>query len=170
MLVVAVAFALVFLFRDLQILSLAERPPLVSRLAAYAVLLAAGVAIFGRLGVWTHPRFARGAIVVQILELICALLLRRRTREWRGWIGFILPAPAFLMAIYALGSQLQNTLPHLSSSDSVEIVTGAWLLTVAVLAAILRRLDNPWEDRKFAGDFAMMAGCTAVVFVPFVLR
>jgi hypothetical protein len=51
----------------------------------------------------------------------------------------------------------------------VEIVTAAWLILVGGSIVVLNWLDNPWEDRNFAVDFALMTSCTALIFVPFGL-
>ena len=169
MLIVAVTFALVFLFRDLQILSMTKHPAGV-RFIGYALLITVGVITFGWFSngqpAWIERRFALGAIIVQLLELIAAWFLRVYNLGRYGWIGCILPAPAFLLALYFLGWELQALLPGSSVFSAVAIVTGVWLFLVLTLASILYTFDNPWEDMRFATDFAMMAGCTALVFVP----
>ena len=169
MLIVALAFALVFLFRDLQILSMARAPAGV-RFTAYVLVTTAGVIIFGWLSggqpAWIERRFALGAIIVQLLELLAALVLRLYNLGRHAWFGCVLPAPAFLLVVYFLGWQLQAFLPASSPFLAVATVTGVWLFLVITLASILYVFDNPLEDRRFATDFAMMAGFTGVVFVP----
>ena len=136
----------------------------------YALLITVGVLIFGWLSkgqpAWIERRFALGAIIVQLMELIAASFLRVYNLGRYGWFGCILPAPAFLLALYFLGWELQTLLPGSGIFSAVAIVTGFWLFRVLVLASVLYTFDNPWEDRRFGTDFAMMAGCTALVFVP----
>jgi hypothetical protein len=169
MLIVAVTFALVFLFRDLQILSMTKQPT-GGRFIGYVLLITVGVVIFGWLSGgqpgWIEHRFALGAIIVQLLELLAALFLRFYNLGRYGWFGCLLPAPAFLLVVYFLGWELQALLPGSGVFSAVAIVTGVWVFVVITLASILYAFDNPWEDRRFATDFAMVAGCTAVVFVP----
>jgi hypothetical protein len=170
-LIVAFAFAVIFLFRDVQVLAVPARRTFTGRLGIYALLLLAGIAIFATLAdgrpAWTGRRFALGAIAVQLLQLAITLVLRYVSSGQFGWIGSILPSPAFLMALCALAFEIQSGLLDVNSFAAVEIVTLVWLVIVGGLAAALCWFDNPWEDRKFASDFAMMTGCTAVIFVPF---
>ncbi len=76
-------------------------------------------------------------------------------------MGPILPSPAFFAAMYALNSA--------GNTETVNITLGAWVLIVAGLASALSFMKDPWEDRKFATDFAMLTSCTALIFVPFAL-
>src|ERR1700690_2176777 len=171
MLIVAFALTVIFLFRDVQILAIPARKTFPGRLSIYAVLLLVGMAIFATLAdgrpAWTGRRFALGAIAVQLSQLTINLVLRYFSSGRFGWIGSILPSPAFLMALCALAFEIQTWLPGIDAFTAVEIVTLVWLVIVSGLAAALCWLDNSWEDRKFASDFAMMTTCTAVIFVPF---
>ena len=150
MLVVAIAFALVFLFRDLQVLSIA-RVPVGVRFIGYIFLITAGVAIFGWLNGgrpgWIERRFAVGAIIVQLLELIAVWFLRLYDLGRYGWLGCLLPAPAFLLSLYFLGWQLQALLPGSGAFSAVAIVTTVWLCLVIILASVLHAFDDCWEDR-----------------------
>jgi hypothetical protein len=170
-LIVALAFAVIFLFRDVQVLAVPARKTFAVRLGIYAVLLLAGTAIFASLtagrAAWTGRRFALGAIVVQLSQLTIGLVLQHFSAGRFGWIGSILPSPAFLMALCALAFEIPNGLLDVDAFTAVAILTLAWFVIVGGLAATLCWLDNPWEDRKFACDFAMMTTCTAVIFVPF---
>jgi hypothetical protein len=171
MLIVAFAFAVIFLFRDVQILAMPVRKAFAGRLVTYALLLLAGIGIFATLAdgrpAWTGRRFALAAIAVQLSQLTISLVLRHVSSGRFGWIGSILPSPAFLMALCALAFEIQSGLLDVNALAAVEIVTLVWLVIVGGLAAALCWFDNPWEDRKFASDFAMMTACTAVIFVPF---
>jgi hypothetical protein len=118
---------------------------------------------------WTDRRFALGAIAVQLLELLIAFVLRCPRLDRHSWIGYVLPSPAFLVALYTLSVAAQNRFHPTNTVATLEIVTVAWLLMVAALTSVLRRMKNPGEDRKFASDFAMMTSCTALIFVPFGL-
>jgi hypothetical protein len=172
MVIVAVVLAVIFLFRDLQILVVQDRRLLAVRFGIYALLLVTGLAIFaewaGSGPAWTEPLFARGAIFVQLLELTIGMALHRYALGRYGWIGCVLPAPAFLFGLCTFGLEVQGRLQS-DASSAMELVTGAWLLVVGVLAVILYRMNNPWEDRKFAREFAMMSSCTALIFAPFWL-
>jgi hypothetical protein len=166
MVIVAVAFAVIFLFRDVQILVVQDRKALVERFAVYTLLLVSGLTIFagfaGSRPAWTERQFALWAILAQLVELGIVAVLSRYALGRYTWLGCLLPAPAFLMGLFEVQRRL--VFPN-----ALGIVAGVWLAIVAMLAAILWRLNNPWEDRKFARDFAMMSGCTALIFVPFWL-
>ena len=86
-----------------------------------------------------------------------------------SWIGCVLPAPAFLVVLFALSFAIQDRFIAINVIDAVEIVTAAWLALVGSCVMALNWLNNPWEDRKFANDFALMTSCTALIFVPFGL-
>src|ERR1035438_9978661 len=109
MLIVAVVFAIVFLFRDVQVLAIRDRT-IAARFAGYAVLLVAAVALMagsgdarpGILYSWTQRRFALAAVMVQLAELTLGFALRRFAMGRYSWIGCVLPAPAFLVVLFAL--------------------------------------------------------------------
>jgi hypothetical protein len=176
MLIVALVFLLVFLFRDVLVLASRDRM-IVARFAGYALLLALTVALMagsgdarpGILYSWTKRRFALIAVWVQVAELLLGVALRRFALGRYSWIGCILPAPAFLVAIFALSFAIQNRFIALDTSAAVKIVTAIWLVLVGGLVMVLHLIDNPLEDRKFATDFALMTSCTALIFVPFGL-
>ena len=172
MLIVAFAFAVIFLFRDLQILAMPPAKNLVFRFATYAAFLHSGMAIFIVLThghpVWAGKHLALGAIAVQCLQVAVIVVLNRCFIGRYAWLACILPCPAFLMSLCALALELQNSLPGANSIDAIELVTVAWLILVGALATWLCRLD-PWDDPVFANDFAMMSSCTAVIFVPYWL-
>jgi hypothetical protein len=173
MLIVAISFAVIFLFRDVQILAVQGRRPLAVRLGTYTILLLTGMAVFASLMSsrpgWTDRRFALGAIFVQLSELIIGFALERYSLGRHYWIGCVLPSPAFLVALYALGFEAQIRLRNADPVATLAVVTAAWLLLVGGLVSTLCWMNNPWEDRKFASDFAMMTSCTALIFVPFGL-
>jgi hypothetical protein len=176
MVIVALVFTIVFLFRDVQILAIRDRPVL-PRFAGYAMLLAAAVALMagsgdagpGILHAWTKREFAFGAVLVQVLELALGVALRRFAMGRYSWIGCILPAPAFLVVLFALSFAIQDRFIAIDATVAAEIVTAVWLALVGGLVIALKWLDNPWEDRTFASDFALMTSCTALIFVPFGL-
>lgn len=95
--------------------------------------------------------------------------LRRFALGQYSWIGCVLPAPAFLVVLFALSFAIQDRFIAMDATVAAEIVTALWLALVGGLVMILHRIDNPWEDRKFANDFALMTSCTALIFVPFGL-
>jgi hypothetical protein len=173
MLIVAFTFAVVFLFRDVQVLAVPDRKTFTNRLGIYAGLLLLGMAIFARLAEgqlgWTGRRFAVGALAVQLSQLMIGLALRSFWSGRFGWIGSILPSPALLMALCTLALATQNRRLDGGVSSAAEIVALVWLAIVGGFAGALCWFDKPWEDRKFASDFAMMTSCTAVIFVPFCL-
>lgn len=173
MLIVSLAFAAVFLFRDAQVLALQNRARLSIRFGIYAPLVVLGmillVLLTGALSGWTDRRFALGAIAVQLVELMLAFAFRRSGLSGHSWIGCVLPSPAFLVALYALSLDIRGILHAASVVAAVEFVTISWLLIVAVLASVLCRMKNPGEDRQFVTDFAMMTSCTVLIFLPFGL-
>ena len=176
MLIVAVVFAIVFLFRDVQVLAIRDRT-IPARFAGYAVLLVAAVALMagsgdarpGILYSWTQRRFALAAVMVQLAELTLGFALRRFAMGRYSWIGCVLPAPAFLVVLFALSFAIEDRFIAIDTSAAVEIVTAIWLALVGGIVLWLSWIDNPWEDRKFANDFALMTSCTALIFVPFGL-
>src|SRR5450432_1887810 len=98
MLIVAISFAVIFLFRDVQILAVQDRKLVAVRFGTYAILLLTGMAIFASLTgsrpAWTDRRFALGAIAVQLSELMIGFALQRYAMGRHKWIGCILPSPA----------------------------------------------------------------------------
>jgi hypothetical protein len=177
MLVVLLVFMIVFLCRDVQVLAIRDHRPLLGRFAGYALLLAAAVALMavsgearpGILHAWTQREFASVAVVVQLAELGLGFALRRFALGRYSWIGCVLPAPAFLVVLFALSFAIQDHFISIDATTAVGIVTAIWLALVGGIVMVLNWIDNPWEDRKFANDFALMTSCTALVFVPFSL-
>jgi hypothetical protein len=176
MLVVALVFTIVFLFRDVQVLAIRNRA-FFRRFAGYALLLMAAVALMAGSGAagpgifrsWTDRKFASVGVLIQLAELAAGLALRRFALGRYSWIGCVLPAPAFLVVLFALSFAIQDHFIAIDSTMALEIVTGFWLALVGGAAMLLNWIDNPWEDRKFANDFALLTSCTALVFVPFGL-
>jgi hypothetical protein len=176
MLVVALVFTIVFLFRDVQVLAIRNRA-FFARFAGYALLLMAAVALMatsgaagpGILRTWTHQKFAAVAVLIQLVELTAGLALRRLALGRYSWIGCVLPAPAFLVVLFALSLTIQDHFTAIDANVALEIVTALWLALVGGAAMLLNWIDNPWEDRKFANDFALLTSCTALIFVPFGL-
>jgi hypothetical protein len=176
MLIVALVFTIVFLFRDVQILAVRDRA-VFTRFAGYALLLLAAVALMagsgnarpGILHAWTQREFAFSAVLVQLVELGVGFGLRRFALGRYSWIGCVLPAPAFLVVLFASSFAIQDRFIAIDATAAVEIVTIVWLALVGGLVMALNWLDHPWEDRKFANDFALLTSCTALIFVPFGL-
>jgi hypothetical protein len=177
MLIVMLGFTIVFLFRDVQVLAIRDHRALLARFACYALLLVAAVALMAGLGdarhgilqAWTQRKFASIAVLVQLAELALGFALRRFALGRYSWIGCVLPAPAFLVVLFAISLTIQDRFIGIDTTLAVEIVTATWLILVGGCVMVLAWLDNPWEDRKFAVDFALMTSCTALIFVPFGL-
>ncbi len=176
MLIIALVFTMVFLFRDVQILAIRDRAVLL-RFAGYAAILAASVALIavsgeatpGILHAWTQRQFAFAALLVQLVELAVGVGLRRFALGRYSWIGAVLPAPAFMVVLFASSFAIQDRFIAIDATVAAEIVTAVWLALVGGLVMALNWFDNPWEDRKCANDFALMTSCTALIFVPFGL-
>jgi len=176
MLILALVFTIVFLFRDVQILAIRGRT-IFTRFAGYALLLVAAIAMMavsgdarpGILHSWTQRKFALAAVLVQLAELAVGFALRKFALGRYSWIGCVLPAPAFLVVLFAMSFAIQDRFIAIDATAAVEIVTAIWLALVGGIVMVLNRIDNPWEDRKFANDFALMTSCTALIFVPFGL-
>src|SRR5580704_13768599 len=157
MLIVALVFTVVFLFRDVQVLAIRDRAVL-TRFAGYAVLLVAAVALMagsgdagpGILHSWTQREFAFAALLLQLAELVMGLALRKFALGRYSWVGCVLPAPAFMVALFALSFAIQDRFIAIDATAAVEMVTAIWLAIVGGLVLALNRFDNPWEDRKFA--------------------
>jgi hypothetical protein len=177
MFLVAVTFAIVFLYRDTQMLAAPRFGVIVFRMVAYAAILGAAVYLLtgapgfssGLLYTWTERRFASSALVLQCAELALGLWLRKFALGRYCWLGCTLPSPAFLIVLVSLSFPLQNALPGIDAAAAVTLMTAGWIAVVAVLVSTLQRFGNPWEDRPFATDFALMTSCTALIFVPFGL-
>lgn len=176
MLIVAPIFMMVFLIRDVQVLANRDRASW-ARFASYALLLAVAVALMVGWGdapplilrAWTRPTLAWIAVLVQLAESAMGLVLRSFALGRYSWVGCVLPAPAFLLVLFALSFAVRDWFIAASATAAVGIVTTIWLALVGGIVVVLNRLDNPWEDRRFADDFALMTSCTALIFVPFGL-
>jgi hypothetical protein len=174
MLIVALAFMFIFLFRDVLILATRDRA-ILARFTGYAILLVTAVTLMagsgdarpGILYSWTQPRFALIAVLVQLAELAVGVSLRRFAMGRYSWIGCVLPAPAFLVVLFAFSFEVQDRFITVDPMGALALVTAVWLALVGGLVIASNWLNNPWEDRKFANDFALMTGCTALIFVPF---
>lgn len=177
MLIVMLGFLVVFLFRDVQVLTIRDRGALLARFAGYTVLLAAAVALMAASGyassaifhAWTQREFASMAVLVQLAELALGFALQRFALGRYSWIGSVLPAPAFLVVLFGLSFAIQDRFVAMDTIAAVEIATATWVALVGGIVMVLHWFGNPWEDRKFANDFALMTSCTALVFVPFSL-
>ncbi len=171
MVIVVITFAMVFLYRDVYVLSVGDRRTLMVRLAGYTALLLAGLMIMSRFGryAWTGKRFALAAVAVQLAELGIALALRKWEAGRHCWIGCILPFPAFLVILSALSFSIKPIFPALPDATATQIVTGSWLILVAALAALLSAKEEEEESihRRFVNDFALLTSCTAFIFVPY---
>jgi hypothetical protein len=73
------------------------------------------------------------------------------------------------LVLFASSFVIQDRFIEIDATAAVEIVTAVWLALVGGLVMVLNGIDHPWEDRKFANDFALMTSCTALIFVPFGL-
>jgi hypothetical protein len=175
MLFVLLIFALVYVFRDGQVLAVKNRLRFSSRFAVYAAIQLAAVAIMilsteprpGIANTWTRRPFAVAALLIQAGELGIALLLRKLAGGEFAWIGCTLPSPVLLVALFSARFAMQNVWIVLDPSAALGIVTGVWLVAVSVCAFIFGQVERDADDPKFAGDFALMTSCTALVFVPF---
>ncbi len=173
MIIVVIAFALVFLFRDVHVLVAADRRTLMARFAAYAALLLASMAVIGWFGGsqygWTRKRFAVAAVLIQLAEVGLALALRKQKGGRYCWIGSILPFPALPVGLFALSFSIRHIFTELGPTLATQIVTGCWLLLVAALAALLsaKQEEESTTYRSFVDDFALLTSCTAFIFVPY---
>jgi hypothetical protein len=173
MVIVVIAFAVIFLYRDVHVLVAADRRALIARFAAYAALLVAAMAIIGWFGGsqygWTRRRFALAAVLIQLAEVGLALALRKRKGGRYCWIGSILPFPALPVGLFALSFSIRHMFTELGATLAAQIVTGSWLLLVAALAALLSaKQEEESIYRRFVDDFALLTSCTAFIFVPHV--
>jgi hypothetical protein len=172
MLIVVLAFAVVFICRDVQVLTTTDRKALGARFAFYAALILAATAIVAVIGdvrpeivyAWAKRRFALAAVLIQLAELGLALALRRWEGGRHRWVGCILPCPAFLVVLFALSFVIQHAVVRLNAIAATGVVTACWLTLIASLAL---RAKEGSTDRKFADDFALMTSCTALIFVPY---
>jgi hypothetical protein len=168
MMIVLAAFAVVFFYRDTYSLAAVDGRKLMARFACYAALLLAAGAIMAAVHfTWTRRRFAVTAVSIQLVELAIALLLRKWRGGRHGWIGCILPCPAFLAGLSALSFAVRDRFSSLGALAASEIVTGCWLVLVAALALLLSAREDGSTDRRFVGDFALLTSCTALIFVPY---
>ena len=173
MVIVAIAFAVVFLYRDVHALVAVDRRAQMARFAAYAALLLAAMAIIGWFGGsqygWTRKGFALAAVLIQLSEVGLALALRKRKGGRYCWIGSILPFPALPVGLFTLSFSARHMFTEVGATLATPIVTGTWLLLVGALAALLSaKQEEESTYRKFVDDFALLTSCTAFIFVPYV--
>ena len=170
MVIVVITFAIVFLYRDVYVLTVGNPRTLMGRFAGYTALFLAGLTIMSRFGryAWTGKRFALAAVAIQLAELGVALALRKWEAGRYCWIGCILPFPAFLVILSALSLSIRPVFPGLSDTTATQIVAGAWLILVAGLAVLLSAEEEEESThRRFVDDFALLTSCTALIFVPY---
>ena len=144
-----------------------------ARLAVYFVLQVGAIALMADLcktwpgisNAWTDRRFALAAVLVQLAEVGIAFALRRFATGRFCWVGFIVPSPVLLIALFGLSFALQDGL-LLSPGAAIQMATLSWLSLVFVAAIFLNRVDSESEDANFTADFALLTGCTAMLFVP----
>jgi hypothetical protein len=166
-------FALIFLMRDSQVLALRDGAGITARYAVYSVLQVGGITllvVFGETGsgvsrFWTDRRFALTAVLIQLAELGIAFALRTFKRGRFSWIGWMLPSPAFLIALLGLSFVLQQALV-LSPLVAVQTAMVFWLSLVYAGSIWLNHFGSTWDDSTFIGDFALMTGWMALIFVP----
>jgi hypothetical protein len=103
MIIVVIAFALVFLYRDVHVLVAGDQKMVTAR-------------------------FAPAAILIQLAELGLALALRKWKAGRYRWVGSILPFPVLPVGLFALSSSIRYLLAELSATLVTEIVTGFWLI------------------------------------------
>jgi hypothetical protein len=174
MLIVACAFAVVFLCRDVQALMTPDRRALPVRLAGYAALFLAALFVMDAVGafheslqyVWTKKGFAVAAILIQLTELAIALALRKWARGRYCWIGCVLPSPAFFVCLLALSLLFRTASSGSGALAKMAILTGCWLALVAFLVLLLNEKEEP-VHRSFVDDFALLTSTTALIFVPY---
>ncbi len=174
MLIVALTFAVVFVCRDVQVLTNTDGKALGTRFALYAALILAATAAVAGLDYLrpeiaygsTKRRFALAAVLIQLAEVGLALALRRWEGGRHRWIGCILPCPAFLAVLFALSFAIRDAVARLSTIAAAEIVMVCWLGIVGALALLLFTKEES-ADRQFVDDFALMTSCTALIFVPY---
>jgi hypothetical protein len=174
MLIVAIAFAVVFLYRDVQSLMTPGRRAVSARLLGYAALILAALMLMDAAGtfhepfryVWTTRKFAVAAILIQLAELAIALVLRKWSHGRHGWIGSVLPSPAFLVCLLALSLFLRNVAGRAGALTAMAILTACWVALVAFLVLFLHPKEEAM-DRRFVDDFALLTSTTALIFVPY---
>lgn len=165
MVFVLAVYALVFLMRDVQVLALDDGLKMPARFVIYCGLQFAGAALMIACAgtsaavsrAWTDRYFALTCVAIQIAEVLVAWSLRRLLSGRLRWIGWTLPSPVLLVALFALSSAL-----HMSPQAAILL----WLALVYAASRLLGRAGEAWEDADFTADFAMLTGCTALLFVP----
>src|SRR5580700_8081049 len=156
-------FAMIFLMRDAQTLVMQERARVAARLAVYFALQAGAIALMADLcktwpgisNAWTDRRFALAAVLVQLAEVGIAFALRRFATGKFCWVGYILPSPVLLIALFGLSFALQDGL-LLSPGTAIQMVTLSWLSLVFVAVILPNRMDCESDDANFTGDFALL--------------
>jgi hypothetical protein len=172
MAIILIVFGLVFLIRDAQVLALRDGVSVTRRLVAYGALQFAAIVFVTSLGVgtgswraWTDRRFALTCVVIQAAELGIAWSLSKAAEGRFNWIGWILPSPVFVVALLGLRFAFERRL-LLSPMAATETAFLLWLLLVYLTAMLLSRVGGEREDAAFAGDFALVTNCAALIFVP----
>jgi hypothetical protein len=166
-------FASIFLLRDAQVLAVRDRASTALRLVVYSALQLGAIALMTDFcgtwpdiwRAWTDQRFAGAAVLIQIAEAGIACVLRRVASGRFSGVGWMLPSPVFLIALLGLSFALQDGL-RLSPGSATQIAALLWLSLVSAATVFLNCLNSVSEDSKFTGDFALLTGCTALIFVP----
>jgi hypothetical protein len=172
MAIILIVFGLVFLIRDAQVLALRDGVSVTRRLVAYGTLQFAAIVLVTSLGVgtgswraWTDRRFALTCVVIQAAEFGVAWLLGKVAGGRFNWVGWMLPSPVFVVALLGLRFALERGL-LLSPMAAIQMAILLWLLLVSLTAMLLSRVGGEREDTAFAGDFALVTNCAALIFVP----
>jgi hypothetical protein len=157
----------VFLARDVHLLTTAGRWSLGTRLLAYAFVKLAFVAGFLLL----CPQSANGVFAATLrLPLVWSASLVLHTIGWlmclivlRGnggnaWTIALLPSPILLLSLICL-----------QRASSAALTTLYWILLVSALAFTLNRKWCDDAERRFIVEFAGLSNLTVLAAIPVVL-
>lgn len=167
-------FGLVFLMRDAQTLALRGGVNVAARLAVYGAVQVGGIALMAwfeltigtsPLRAWTDRLFALACLLVQVAEIGIAWALRKAEGGRMSWVGWMLPSPVLLAGLLGASFALRAVVLW-SFRGTVEAVVLLWLSLVYAASFLLSRVGGEGEDIAFTGDFALLTGCAALIFLP----
>jgi hypothetical protein len=169
-----VSLLIVFLVRDVQLLTTRAQWPLGTRLLAYAFAKLVSIAGFLLL----CPASANGVFAATLRSplvwpasvtlhalcwLACLWILRGRRRN--AWIIALLPSPILLLSLICIASTLYGR----AGMNSSAIMALCWILLVSTLAFATNRSLREEKECEFIVEFAGFSNLTALAAIPVVL-
>jgi hypothetical protein len=166
----------VFLWRDVQLLTTRGDWPVSRRLAAYAVLQFASLAGFRLLlspvadGRFIHllrlPIVWIVSIALHGAALLLCIAIRRAGVPRKAWLVALIPSPVLLLSLLSLASGTPAGEMRLSACL---LATVLWMVPVSGAALEASRHTPDRELSSFAIEFAGLSNATMLAAIPVML-